>query len=903
MASKLGTVFVELSLDDKIYKQKLGETLTSSTATAKGIETSWRALGTKSGQYFDQQRRQAENAYTLIKKAATSTANDIVRAEQAKNAKLKALNDQQYGAQASMLDKIKRNWIGLSAAVVAAAYAVRSTWGKVSDVVMAAARYETLGVVMRVVGNNAGYTGEQMDGFAKGLEKAGISMNASRQVLTVMAQAHIDLAKSAQLARIAQDAAVIGNMNSSQALEQMIHGIHTANVRVLRTIGINVQFEESYNRVAKQLGRTSDSFSESEKAAIRTNAVIETGARIAGTYEAAMNTAGKQLLSLERHFDNVKVAAGMAFTPALAEIVEMITGAVSGLSGELSGRSRDAIHAWGTNFRIVLISIEAEIMRLAMLLDKLGGSMTSAKMLLYGPGAALGIESSTKRFEAAAEANIKYENRYKKTDKALEALAIKQIGLENSLTEAGRRAAKAASDAAEKKRMAASSAARAAQEAAAITKKAGKDISDAWAAALRSMQTDIEKVGLEDFEKKLLDIDKKAEELREKFKGVPGAGAKIGAWQSAMGDEAAVEASKKDFDEYLNKLKEQKRLEEDNANAVKKRYADERAAREGAIASQIAEIDMAEIGGRAHKDTLNERINLTKDLLKIQEDFLGTIDRLKDPSGWYAQQNAINDTRKTLLTLMNDLQEASDNFSAGFQRGWTDWVNNARSAFQQGKDLATDAANTMKSSMSDVFFDSVTGKLKTWQDYARAAYESIARVVSNAVSEMIMKWALNQLASETATTTAVAGLAAEMASVNALTASYYALATAKAVSSAASVAGGVAHSGGIMGEITTTRTVPSYVFAGAPRYHSGIGPGERAAIIKNDEGVFTAGQMRALGNALNKKDEKPEVKIDIANIVSPDLLDSYLASGRGQNAMLNFISSKSGTIRRIMGTA
>jgi hypothetical protein len=44
-----------------------------------------------------------------------------------------------------------------------------------------------------------------------------------------------------------------------------------------------------------------------------------------------------------------------------------------------------------------------------------------------------------------------------------------------------------------------------------------------------------------------------------------------------------------------------------------------------------------------------------------------------------------------------------------------------------------------------------------------------------------------------------------------------------------------------------TRTVPGAVFANAPRFHSGIGPGERAAIIRNDEGVFTPGQMKALG--------------------------------------------------------
>jgi hypothetical protein len=39
---------------------------------------------------------------------------------------------------------------------------------------------------------------------------------------------------------------------------------------------------------------------------------------------------------------------------------------------------------------------------------------------------------------------------------------------------------------------------------------------------------------------------------------------------------------------------------------------------------------------------------------------------------------------------------------------------------------------------------------------------------------------------------------------------------------------------------------PSY-FDGAPRFHGGIGPGERPAILRHDESVLTPGQMRALG--------------------------------------------------------
>lgn len=196
------------------------------------------------------------------------------------------------------------------------------------DVAMAAARYETLGVVMEVVGRNAGYTSTEMNNFASALQKTGISMTESRSNLTKMAQAHLDLAKSTELARIAQDAAVIGNMNSSDAFAHMIYGIQSGQVEVLRTIGINVNFENSYKTLADQLGKTTKELTETEKAGARMGAVLAAGPAIAGAYEAAMNTAGKQINSLKRYLDDFEVKMGEAFGPATKTLVEAATTAL-----------------------------------------------------------------------------------------------------------------------------------------------------------------------------------------------------------------------------------------------------------------------------------------------------------------------------------------------------------------------------------------------------------------------------------------------------------------------------------------------------------------------------------------------------------------------------------------------
>ena len=197
----------------------------------------------------------------------------------------------------------------------------------ITKTTLLAARVETLGVVMQQVGKNAGFSAGEMAGFEKGVRDMGITTQVARSSLVRLIQANIDLSKASGLARTAQDAAVIAGINSSEAFERIVHGINTLNPRVLKTMGLTISLEQAYAKYADTMGITTNEIDIMTKKQIAVNEVLEAGTRIAGAYEAAMDTAGKRMTSIARHAEEAQVAFGEAFLPAFVLVIDATTAA------------------------------------------------------------------------------------------------------------------------------------------------------------------------------------------------------------------------------------------------------------------------------------------------------------------------------------------------------------------------------------------------------------------------------------------------------------------------------------------------------------------------------------------------------------------------------------------------
>lgn len=218
---------------------------------------------------------------------------------------------------------------------LAAGYAAWNIGAYAKDATLLAARYETLAIVMHTAGENAGYSNAQMDGYAKGLERSGISMMKAREAMVAMTTANLDNNKSLELGRMAQNLAVVANKSSSETLTQLITNIQQADTEGLKYMGIILNQDEALQKYASSHNTVTKALTQTQKAEAIQQAVMQEGAKYAGIYEQAMGTAGKALSSLDRYFENIQVRLGTPFLEGFAQGVFGVTDGVKQLNGYL----------------------------------------------------------------------------------------------------------------------------------------------------------------------------------------------------------------------------------------------------------------------------------------------------------------------------------------------------------------------------------------------------------------------------------------------------------------------------------------------------------------------------------------------------------------------------------------
>jgi len=213
--------------------------------------------------------------------------------------------------------------IAASIVAVATALGAARFTNFIKESTLLAGRVQNLDTVMRNTAHTANFAGGEVSLYEQDIKALGITTQVTRTIMTRFAQNNLELADAANIARIAQDAAVVAGINSSQATERMAVAIQRLDTRMLRNLGLLVNLRQEYQAYGLATGRVETSLTAAEKQQIVLNAVLREGAALAGNYEAAMEDVFKRYTSLDRKVEEASRTFGENFLPIFEKVVDL----------------------------------------------------------------------------------------------------------------------------------------------------------------------------------------------------------------------------------------------------------------------------------------------------------------------------------------------------------------------------------------------------------------------------------------------------------------------------------------------------------------------------------------------------------------------------------------------------
>jgi len=208
--------------------------------------------------------------------------------------------------------------IGLGTAILRGAANLRNL-GK--EAVMGAARIDQMNLVLNKLGTQVGYTSDEVEKMTAAIVANGIETSVAQRTVQNFLQYNLDLAQASNLARVAQDAAVMSNSNSSETLDRLIYGISTQNSMLLRNAGVQVMAGQAIEKYAQSNHIAASAMTSSQRTQAVLNGVLAEGAKMNGAYEESMKNPLKVLGSMKRVQTQVANNLGKTMFPAFQVMV------------------------------------------------------------------------------------------------------------------------------------------------------------------------------------------------------------------------------------------------------------------------------------------------------------------------------------------------------------------------------------------------------------------------------------------------------------------------------------------------------------------------------------------------------------------------------------------------------
>ena len=279
---------------------------------------------------------------------------------------------------------------------------VDSITGIVPAAIATAARTETLGISLQEVGKRAGYTSEQLNAYVEAIKKNGITTQEATTAALRFIQANLDVAQASKLARVAQDLAVIAGKNSSESFTTLTYAISSMQPILLKQFGIQGNlndimaesgnelgiYSKGVNKAGQTVGHWTREMTAAERQQSMLNFILAEGAKVSGTYEAAMTTVGKKTASLARYQEEALEKLGKYFLSYQGIIIDTKT-----LLLKTFASLPDPFKAFGIDISGTLDTLTAPLTKLFKYLNEVSSVWTRT----FSEDSAAGREVATRQ--------------------------------------------------------------------------------------------------------------------------------------------------------------------------------------------------------------------------------------------------------------------------------------------------------------------------------------------------------------------------------------------------------------------------------------------------------------------------------------------------------------------------
>jgi hypothetical protein len=205
--------------------------------------------------------------------------------------------------------------------------------GFIAEGMQMAGRFQEMEISALAVGRAMGLQEKEIRGAIDSVNDAGIRYDIAGKTVASLAKNQIDLSKATELVNVAQGAAILLGEDSSATMERLTWAVTTQNTRMMRYMGIMVDFTAAQERFAAANDRDAESLTQVEKNMIAVNEAVRAGASVAGIYGEAMKSPTKALRSLTgRELPELKAAVGAPFLQAWATAINAVRGFVNALT-------------------------------------------------------------------------------------------------------------------------------------------------------------------------------------------------------------------------------------------------------------------------------------------------------------------------------------------------------------------------------------------------------------------------------------------------------------------------------------------------------------------------------------------------------------------------------------------